>query len=335
MRFLKDQENKSLQQGEDTGAMDGEFGVEDNNGMDIELPEGMDDELQLRKNDSIQLRRFDPDYYPLDLSRGVSLIHTMSRNLGRNPSANDLDNFMREQQGWLESQRSRNESSNNQDRGSMMMEEFPTKPGTLDIHPPPLQLQNTYSFLAQDQESDEEFNSPVEKSGGQSTNSGGIWLLPQQVTNQEPDHHHDADYRDLEDNPNKKYRTAADEIFSVDGEPVGGRLPPGIREPISCHCTKSECLKLYCQCFRLGYACGSSCKCENCLNTSKNFEHVNILRQQKINRKTPAEESFCNCKMSFCEKSYCVCARNGTGCSKLCTCFNCKNPKGAKRSGGR
>ena len=35
-----------------------------------------------------------------------------------------------------------------------------------------------------------------------------------------------------------------------------------------CNCLKSRCLKKYCECFRMGVQCGSSCRCLNCLNTS-------------------------------------------------------------------
>ncbi|CAG9333717.1 mip120_2 [Blepharisma stoltei] len=33
-----------------------------------------------------------------------------------------------------------------------------------------------------------------------------------------------------------------------------------------CHCTKSACLKNYCECFQSGIACGDSCQCVGCQN---------------------------------------------------------------------
>lgn len=128
-----------------------------------------------------------------------------------------------------------------------------------------------------------------------------------------------------------KIRQAQDEIFSHDGE-RGGKVPIHVSEGRpSCNCTKSQCLKLYCMCFRKGYPCNEKCKCHQCMNTVKNHELANLRRTQKIMRQTETETIFCNCRMSFCEKSYCACARNGLGCSKLCKCFNCKNPNGCTK----
>jgi hypothetical protein len=35
----------------------------------------------------------------------------------------------------------------------------------------------------------------------------------------------------------------------------------------SCKCSKSKCLKLYCDCFQVGRVCADRCSCKNCLNT--------------------------------------------------------------------
>lgn len=37
----------------------------------------------------------------------------------------------------------------------------------------------------------------------------------------------------------------------------------------SCCCKKSRCLKLYCECFRGGFTCQPSCKCQNCANVAE------------------------------------------------------------------
>lgn len=36
---------------------------------------------------------------------------------------------------------------------------------------------------------------------------------------------------------------------------------------MSCTCTKSNCKKNYCDCFKAGNICGSSCRCIDCKNT--------------------------------------------------------------------
>jgi len=131
-------------------------------------------------------------------------------------------------------------------------------------------------------------------------------------------------------------KRTADEIFTIDGEPMGWVPQEYKNSPrvISCTCSKSQCLKLYCQCFREGILCSSQCKCVKCLNTPQHAESIKVKRiikdANKKKKENTEEGSGCNCRMSFCEKSYCVCSRNGKGCSPQCKCFNCKNPNGAK-----
>ena len=127
------------------------------------------------------------------------------------------------------------------------------------------------------------------------------------------------------------YIEIPDEIFSQYGaakDPESCPKRPFISEEKNfCSCSRSRCLKLYCQCFRRGVVCGFDCRCRDCENTVQNEEKIRELREPKVSR-LQEEDSCCNCKMSFCEKSYCVCARSGKGCSKKCRCFNCKNPNG-------
>ncbi|KAM3572227.1 hypothetical protein VYU27_005761 [Nannochloropsis oceanica] len=52
----------------------------------------------------------------------------------------------------------------------------------------------------------------------------------------------------------------------------------------NCNCKKSRCLKLYCECFRGGFTCGASCKCQNCANIPE-FEAERIEAREKIEEK--------------------------------------------------
>jgi hypothetical protein len=89
-----------------------------------------------------------------------------------------------------------------------------------------------------------------------------------------------------------------------------------------CNCTKSQCLKLYCDCFASGEFC-DGCNCVNCFN---NIEHEEtrqaavstILERNptafrpKIGPVSGAVEGKrhnrgCNCKRSYCLKNYCEC----------------------------
>ncbi|XP_068460026.1 spexin prohormone 2 isoform X3 [Clinocottus analis] len=56
-----------------------------------------------------------------------------------------------------------------------------------------------------------------------------------------------------------------------------------------CHCTRSQCLKLYCECFANGVMC-SNCDCSNCHN---NAEHeVNHLKAIKVATRMPSSPSL-------------------------------------------
>lgn len=115
-----------------------------------------------------------------------------------------------------------------------------------------------------------------------------------------------------------------------------------------CNCTKSQCLKLYCDCFANGEFC-SGCNCTNCFNSlSKEKERQKAISQclernpeafrPKIGKAVrasmgePAPESIerrhtkgCNCKRSGCLKNYCECYEAKILCSNLCKCCGCKN----------
>ena len=84
-----------------------------------------------------------------------------------------------------------------------------------------------------------------------------------------------------------------------------------------CSCSKSKCMKMYCTCYSNGIPCTQLCSCRECLNNDK------ISR--KADSKHPKNDNCCNCKMTYCEKNYCTCARSQKGCSPQCTCYSCKN----------
>ena len=130
----------------------------------------------------------------------------------------------------------------------------------------------------------------------------------------------------------------------------------------SCNCSKTLCLKLYCDCFARGELCTSLCNCKSCKNTTLyEFERKNAIKAclernpDAFKPKNKDEKSKiiydlengqplflvdehnqpkgCSCKRSSCLKNYCECFRAGVFCvSGLCVCRECRNDDEEKRS---
>ncbi|KAG7274051.1 hypothetical protein CRUP_030773 [Coryphaenoides rupestris] len=97
-----------------------------------------------------------------------------------------------------------------------------------------------------------------------------------------------------------------------------------------CNCTKSQCLKLYCDCFANGEFC-NNCNCNNCFNNLEHeTERLKAIKtcldrnpgafKPKIGKGKQGESDRrhskgCNCKRSGCLKNYCECYE----------CVGCKN----------
>lgn len=114
-------------------------------------------------------------------------------------------------------------------------------------------------------------------------------------------------------------------------------------EGLSCKCKKTNCLKLYCECFLNGNICGPSCKCTECMNNVEHLEIRNILLWEHYEKgaitfdpteikagETTLNSRFkktanCNCDKTGCNKKYCECFRLGLKCSSECRCKNCQN----------
>lgn len=125
---------------------------------------------------------------------------------------------------------------------------------------------------------------------------------------------------------------------SPQSTPTNESVSKPTKTGICCNCSKSRCVKLYCECFALGTYC-EGCSCRNCKNKPR-YEQRRKRIIDSITEKNP--EAFspkfskeegngtvhsrgCRCRKSRCSQRYCECFQSGIKCTAKCICTDCVN----------
>ncbi|OTF69146.1 Tesmin/TSO1-like CXC domain containing protein, partial [Euroglyphus maynei] len=163
-----------------------------------------------------------------------------------------------------------------------------------------------------------------------------VWMLPKQMIKVNDNHNSSpkttTKYVPIAPNPNSAVADIAKITAKLEGVEESRRKP--------CNCTRSQCLKLYCDCFANGEFC-SGCNCVSCCN---NLEHEEIrqkairlcldrnpnafhpkIGQSNLGDIERRHTKGCCCKRSGCLKNYCECYEAKILCSDKCKCIGCKN----------
>lgn len=114
--------------------------------------------------------------------------------------------------------------------------------------------------------------------------------------------------------PNNKFNFF--QSTKVDFDNKGNDI--NLNDKICCYCTKTRCIKKYCECYSNNRYC-KNCHCVNCLNK---FIHKGI---EPPKESVESNEVFCTCTKSNCNKKYCECFKSSQKCTFKCRCINCKN----------
>lgn len=128
-------------------------------------------------------------------------------------------------------------------------------------------------------------------------------------------------------------------------------LGPIQDNPTGCSCPRSNCIKLYCDCFKAGRRCSGICACVKCKNTEAETrpdgERIQAIKntlarnpraftggKKEASPRNPGD-IVCNCVKSKCLKLYCDCFQSGQFCNDACACNSCFNTKEESGIGGK
>lgn len=122
-----------------------------------------------------------------------------------------------------------------------------------------------------------------------------------------------------------------------------------------CSCSKTHCLKRYCECFSQGFLCNQNCVCTRCKNTpAHDTDRKDAIRRIRIGLQNRSDKKHmdrifhfpeqtidsdghlvspvgCRCSKTKCLRKYCPCYSAGVPCTENCVCVDCRNVKVGKK----
>lgn len=90
---------------------------------------------------------------------------------------------------------------------------------------------------------------------------------------------------------------------------INRQIPSPNTQRVSCNCTKSNCMKKYCECYKQRLICNSLCRCRECKNNNnqiKNNENINLINDSNIWTRDDIEYKT---SINFLPEAFSICIR--------------------------
>ena len=166
------------------------------------------------------------------------------------------------------------------------------------------------------------FNRKIENNNNQKNNYLLIKRAKNNIIINENNNFNFKDNCQIEKNNNLKTNTTLNNN-------IGAKFFTNDNYGYKCSCTKTQCNRLYCECYNSGNYC-IDCNCKNCKNRPPENTYSNKRPKEKVSKMKKSKE-ICTCTKSGCNKNYCECFKSGNKCTSSCRCIDCENTEDSEK----